>query len=188
MEKTEATLNAGRFVALIRGINVGRANRVAMADLRALAEDLAFSDVTSLLNSGNIVFTGCSSALAAAEAFEQGIASRFDIFVRVTVLTASEVDEVVRNNPLLGTADNPSRLLVAVLVDPEGMNRFEPLLDQEWSPEILALGARVAYLWCPNGVLKSPLHDAFGRMAGEDVSARNWATILKIHAALHGPS
>ena len=48
---------AGRHVALLRGINVGTAKRVAMADLRALVEGLGYGDVSTLLNSGNVVFT-----------------------------------------------------------------------------------------------------------------------------------
>lgn len=186
MGNTEAKPNAGRFVALIRGINVGRANRVTMTDLRALAGDLGFTGIKSLLNSGNIVFTGSGSAIAAAETFEEGIASRFGISARVTVLAASELDEVVRHNPLLGTADDPSRMLVGVLADSATRTSFEPLLKQEWTPEVLALGARVAYLWCPDGVLKSSLLKAVGRIAGDAVTARNWSTILKIQAALHG--
>lgn len=186
MGNIEVTPKATRFVALIRGINVGRANRVAMADLRTLASDCGFTDIKSLLNSGNIVFTSCGTAIAAAEAFEQGITSRFGISARVTVLTASELDEIVCDNPLLDAADNPSRLLVAVLADPATRTSLEPLQEREWTPEILALGTRVAYLWCPNGVLKSSLLDEFGRLAGDAVTSRNWATILKIHAALHG--
>jgi uncharacterized protein (DUF1697 family) len=49
-------------VALLRGINVGKAKRVAMADLRALLEELGYADVRTLLNSGNVVFTAPRAA------------------------------------------------------------------------------------------------------------------------------
>lgn len=64
----------GRHVALIRGINVGRAKRVAMADLRALVEDLGYGDVRTLLNSGNVVFTSARRPPAKAAArIEEGL-------------------------------------------------------------------------------------------------------------------
>ena len=63
---------ASRQVALLRGINVGRAKRVAMADLRALVEDLGYCDVRTLLNSGNVVFTAARAAPGTLRAATRG--------------------------------------------------------------------------------------------------------------------
>ena len=79
-------------------------------------------------------------------------------------------------------ADNPSRLLVAVLARSANRDLIVPLVDQDWSTEVLALGERAAYLWCPEGVLASSLSKAVGRAAGEAITTRNWATIMKIDA------
>jgi len=186
MERTDTDSDARRCVALIRGINVGRAKRVPMAELRALATDLGYTDVRTLLNSGNLVFTDrTSTPVAAAADVEQGIASRFGVSARVTVLTASELDTAVHDNPLLGAADDPSRLLVTFFADPADRSLIEPLLEQEWAPELLAVGSRVAYFWCPGGVLASPVLDAFGRLVGDSATTRNWRTTMKIHAAIH---
>jgi len=146
---------ADRHVALIRGINVGRAKRVAMADLRALVLSLGYTDVRTVLNSGNVVFTG----------------------PRASPGTAAATD-----NPLLGVADNPSRLLVAVLANPADRSRLKQLVQQDWAPDALAIGARVAYLWCPEGVLASRLWKAVGRVLGDAVTTRNWATVTRLHA------
>jgi uncharacterized protein (DUF1697 family) len=59
-------VNTTWHFALLRGINVGRAKRVAMADLRSLVEDLGYGEVGTLLNSGNVVFT--TSAVTAGNA------------------------------------------------------------------------------------------------------------------------
>lgn len=108
-----------RRVALSRGINVGRAKRLAMGDLRALVEDLGYGEVRTLLNSGNIVFTVPSTARRnAAARIEKALASRLGVSARVTVLTAAEVVAAVRDNPLSDVTDNPSRLPVMVLADP----------------------------------------------------------------------
>jgi uncharacterized protein (DUF1697 family) len=174
---------AGRHVALIRGINVGRAKRVAMADLRVLVEGLEFSDVRTLLNSGNVVFTCPSAAAANAGArIEKAMAGKLGVSARVTVLTAREVATAVADNPLLDVASNHSRLMIAVPARAIDHRRLKPLAEQDWTPEVLALGARVAYLWCPDGILASRLSEAIGRTLGAGVTSRNWATLSKLHA------
>ena len=110
---------AGRHAALIRGINVGKAKRVSMAELRAAVERLGFTDVKTLLNSGNVVFTAARGTPAQAAArIEKALAADLGVTARVTVLTAPELADAVTANPLLKVADNHSRLLVAVLSDP----------------------------------------------------------------------
>jgi uncharacterized protein (DUF1697 family) len=174
---------AETHVAFIRGINVGRAKRVAMADLRALVEQLGYRDPRTLLNSGNLVFTSPRSApSAAAVRIEQAMSKRIGVAARVTVLTAAELAAAIRGNPLVEIAHDPSRLLVAVLRRRVDRNRIAPLTRQDWAPEALAVGSRVAYLWCPEGILASRLAQAVGRSLGEDVTSRNWATMVKLHA------
>lgn len=178
---------SGRHVALLRGINVGRAKRVGMADLRTLMEELGYDDVRTLLNSGNVVFTARGvAARDAAGRIERAMVERLGVESRVTVLTAAELAVVIEENPLSEIADEPSRLLVAVLADPSDLRKVEPLLEQEWMPEVVALGRRVAYLWCPRGVGKSPLNEAVGRALGDAVTARNWRTLTRLHALARG--
>jgi uncharacterized protein (DUF1697 family) len=173
---------AHRQIALIRGINVGRAKRVAMADLRALVEDLGYGDVRTLLNSGNVVFTSARAAAGAAAArIEKALATKLGVSARVTVLGEADLATVVTDNPLLKFADDPSRLLVAVLRNPADRAKLEPLLNQDWAAEVLALGTRVAYLWCAEGILTSRLAEAVSRLLGDAVTTRNWATVLKLH-------
>jgi uncharacterized protein (DUF1697 family) len=178
---------AGRLVALLRGINVGRAKRVAMADLRALVEGLGYKDVRTLLNSGNVVFTAPRAAPRdAAARIEKALATGLGVSSRVTVLSAADVAAAVTECPLLEAAADPSRLLVAFLRDPADRAKVEPLLKQNWAPEALAVGRRVAYLWCPDGMLDGRLAEAVGRALGDGVTTRNWATVQKLHALAEG--
>ena len=170
-------------VALIRGINVGKAKRVAMADLRALMEKLGYGDPRTLLNSGNVVFdAGRDAPGKVAARVEQGMAAKLKVSARVTVLTAADFATVVEENPLGSVADDPSRLLVAFLTDLPDRKRLEPLARQTWKPEALGLGSRAAYLWCPAGIIESRLAEAVGRVLGEATTTRNWATVTKIQA------
>ena len=180
---------SGRCVALLRGINVGRAKRVAMADLRALVTDLGYGDVRTLLNSGNVVFTAPRvSPSAAAKRIEEALPARTGVSSRVTVLTAEEVASVLAGNTLAHLVTDPTRLLVAVLADGKVRAKLEPLLREKWSPEAFALGERVAYLWCPDGVLVSRLPEAVGRAVGDAWTMRNWATMTKLGALVAAPA
>lgn len=176
--------DAGRQVALFRGINVGRAKRVAMADLRALAEELGYRDARTLLNSGNLVFTG--GRADAATRIEKAMAARLGVRARVIGLTAAELDEIVAGNPLLKPGRDPSRMMAAVLSDPADRKKLAPLATRDWKPDALALGRRVAYVWCAGGLLESETFAAVSQALGDAVTVRNWATLTKLHALVHG--
>jgi uncharacterized protein (DUF1697 family) len=174
-------------VALLRGINVGKAKRVAMADLRALVEGLGYADVRTLLNSGNVVYTAPGTLRdGSASRIERAILRGLGVTSRVTVLTASELGAIIDANPLVGVADNHSRLLVLVLAEAGLRPRLEPLARQDWSPESLALGERAAYVWMPAGVTDSLLMAAAGKVLRDGVTSRNWATMLKLRALAEG--
>lgn len=176
-----------RCVALLRGVNVGTAKRIAMADLRKLVEGLGYGDVRTLLNSGNVVFTvRAGTSGDAATRIEKAIEARLGVATRVTVLKGKDVAAAVRDNPLTSVADNPSRLLVMASPDPKAMARLKPLLKERWAPEALALGPRVAYLWCAEGVVDSPLWAAANRKLGDASTARNLATMTKLLALVEG--
>lgn len=170
-------------IALLRGINVGKAKRVPMADLRDLLEGLGYTGVATLLNSGNVVFAGRRETPAQAEArIEKAIEDRFGFPSRTTVITSEELDIIVTENSLRDAATDPTRLLIAVLKTSADRARIEHLAGQNWTPGQLALGARVAYLWCPGGLMDSPLATAVGRALGDAATMRNWSTMLKLQA------
>jgi uncharacterized protein (DUF1697 family) len=174
-----------RRVALLRGVNVGTAKRIAMADLRRVFEDLGYDDVRTLLNSGNVVFTIRNAASRDhAARVQNAIADRLGVRSRVVVLTRQEVADAVAANPLISVADNPSRLLVLALADPNGMAQLKPLLKERWTPEALVVGKRVAYLWCARGIGVSRLWTMVNRALGDGGTARNMATMAKLLAIL----
>ncbi len=161
---------------------MGRAKRLSMADLRIVIEDIGCHDVRTVLNSGNVVFVAPDiTGQAAALRIEEELSRQLSISARVIVLTAAELLGIVNDNPLVAIANNYSRLLVAVLENPEDRIRLKPLEEQVWTPEVLSIGEKAAYLWCPEGVLVSRLAKAVGRILGEAITTRNWATILKLY-------
>lgn len=171
-----------RQVALIRGINVGRAKRVAMADLRALAADLGYRDISTLLNSGNLVYTAARRHADGGTRWQQLIAERLGVNARVIVLSAKDVDTIINENALSPRANDASRLLVVMLADARDRERVLTL--RATPPEAIAVGTHAVYLWCANGIIDSPIAADLTKMVGDAHTARNWATMLKIQARL----
>lgn len=171
-------------IALIRGINVGRGKRVAMADLRDMMVDLGHTHVRTLLNSGNVLFQSKRpSVTAIAAGIETAINAACGFSAAVTVITARELDRIVIENPLLHVVDDPARHLVAFVTQPKHLEAVRPLLEESWTPDALGLTGRAAYLWCATGLLDSKFLQAFSKKAGPTVTTRNWATVLKLQAA-----
>jgi len=176
---------AHRQVALLRGINVGKAKRVAMADLRALLEKLGYTEVKTLLNSGNVVFTSPhANTRAVAARLEKEIEAKLGIQARVMVLSGGELTSIIKENSLLKVMDNPSRLLVGIVNDHADLAKIEPLRKQEWGNDALAVGKLASYLWCGDGILESKLLAAYSKSLKDSVTTRNWSTILKLQAML----
>ncbi len=171
-------------IALLRGVNVGRAKRIAMADLRELVESLGHRNVRTLLNSGNVVFDARgSSAGKLGQSIETAIQARFGFAVRVAIVTATELSAIVRTNPLPHGAGDPARYLVAVAASEATLARAKGLLEERWAPEAIAVDKRAAYLWCAHGLIESKVLKAFERATESEATTRNWTTILKLQAA-----
>ena len=176
---------AERCVALLRGVNVGIAKRISMAELRGLFEDLGYQDVSTILNSVNVVFTAPSCATAHhAARVEKAIEGRLGVRSRVIVLTRKEVAAALADNPLASVAEHPSRLLVLAFADPAHTARLASLQSERWTPEALAVGKRVAYLWCARGIGISRLWTMVNRAIGDTGTARNVTTMTRILATL----
>jgi len=178
--------NMARQVALLCGVNnAGKGTRLAMADLRALFEDLGFRDVRTLLNSGNVVFSvPAGRRRNVLNRIEKALASRLQVTSPITVLTANEVASAVRDNPFTNVATNPSQLLVVVPLIESDLDLLKPLLKERWEPEAFALGRCVACLWSARGVAKSPLWTAVDRALERLGTARNFATMTKLMLAV----
>jgi uncharacterized protein (DUF1697 family) len=181
-------------VAFLRGINVGPSKRVRMTDLRALVEELGYTHVRTTLTSGNIVFSSPRTAPSATAArIEKALQATLGVSARVIVVSAEELAEVVKANPLVEIAESSSRLLLGVLADPADREKLVEIARKDWGQERIALiaagaathaavpgASRAVYMWMPRGVIASKLNAAVSKALGEGVTARTWATMLKL--------
>lgn len=168
------------WAALLRGINVGKAKRLAMADLRALVEDAGYTAPRTLLNSGNVVFEGPrAKPERVAAALERAIEARAGFHSRVVVLDEATMATIVREQ-CLRQADDPSRLLVAFVQDRDTLAGARDVAGRDWAPEAMHVGTHAAYVWMPSGILESRAFAALGRVLGTQVTTRNWSTTTKL--------
>lgn len=172
-----------RFIALLRGVNVGRGNRVPMADLKAMLEGLGYTGVSTVLNSGNAVFTGSGSspgghAASIAAALQQELA----VTVPVVVKSAAELSAIIGASPIDPPQADHSRYLVAFAATAEELRALQPLEDLARAPERFVVTGVAAFLHCPAGVLKSRVGTALLGNAGQHVTMRNWATVMRLQA------
>lgn len=174
-----------RFVALLRGVNVGEAKRVPMAELRQLLTALGYRDVRTLLNSGNAVFESAApSTTAHASRIRAAIAKKLQVDVPVIVKSSADIAAIQEENTLAAIATEPSRLLVAFTASAADLRALATVVVHVAPPERVLLGRYGAYLWCPEGILKSRAAEALLGKAGRSATTRNWATVSKIAVLL----
>lgn len=174
-----------RFIVLLRGVNVGKGNRLPMAEFRSLLEGLGFAEVRTLLNSGNaVVSSRHRSAAGHARAIRAAVQVKFNLDIPVIVLSAREFNDIVAQNPLALNAVDHSRHLVAFAQDSAAIQGLAGLNAMVNPPERLRIGRRAAYLQCPGGILESRAATALLGKFGRSVTTRNWATVLKLNDLL----
>ncbi|WP_175409372.1 DUF1697 domain-containing protein [Streptomyces sp. TRM64462] len=178
-------MTSSRYAALLRGINVGGAKKVPMAELRAVLTGLGHSDVRTYLQSGNAVFTSASGADegALAAELEAALQRHFGFPVDCLVRGGPYLRAVVDACPFPAAELEPKQLHVTYLSEPVTEDRFASVDRAAFLPEEFRLGDRVLYLYLPDGMGRSKLADVLARPAlfkGVTATSRNWNTVVKL--------
>jgi uncharacterized protein (DUF1697 family) len=172
-----------QVVALLRGINLGRTNRVSMATLRALLEDLGYDDVRTHLQSGNAIFATRQRPDAVARAIEQGITERIGLSIDVIVRTEDELAAIVDADPLRDVATDGSKHFVVFLSREVDAAALRELAELDLEPERVAARGRAVYVWCPNGMRDSRAMKALNEHPlAPTATVRNWNTVTRLLA------
>lgn len=175
-----------RYLVMPRGINVGTRNRVPMAALRSKLADRGYSDVATVLQSGNvIVSTPSDDPGEVAGAVQRLLSDAFAVHVPCVVRTASQIRGVLERNPLHEIVSDPARYLVNFLSEEPDPEAVGTLLEEDHSPEVIAIQGAEAYVWTPEGVKAMTLSYAYlQKRFGVVATARNWNTLERIAARL----
>jgi uncharacterized protein (DUF1697 family) len=164
------------YVALLRGINVGGGNAVAMADLRSVFESLGHSDVGTYIQSGNVTFR--TDRPVRPETIEAALVERFGFDVAVVLREASDLARIVRANPF-GTVD-PKHLHVGFLAANPTAQVAKGLDPAACAPEEFVLRGCEIYLHLPDGMGRARLPTYLDRRLKIPTTIRNWNTVVKL--------
>ncbi|MCY9784627.1 DUF1697 domain-containing protein [Nocardiopsis sp. EMB25] len=168
-----------RYVALLRGINLGAHRRIAMADLRALAADLGYTDVATHLQSGNVVLSAPDEDPAhVAERIRDAIHRETGMDVPTVVRTADRLRAAVAANPL--DVPDPARFLVLFCSGSLDVAGLRALDLSDLPEERLAVTATEAYTDHRRGVRHAKVPDIVARHADGFLTGRNWRTVLRL--------
>jgi uncharacterized protein (DUF1697 family) len=172
-----------RQILFLRGVNLARNRRLAMADLRAILQGLGYEDAVTHLQSGNAAVSTRKRPATVKRELERALAGELGLETEVFVRTRDELAGVVGRDPLGGVARNPSRYLVTFLsgAPPAALKRR--LEDVVAAPEQVVLRGKELYSWHPDGMQRSQLMALLGRKdLGVSGTSRNWNTVTRLLA------
>ena len=165
-----------RYAALLRGINVGGKQMVAMGDLRALLEGLGYDDVSTYLQSGNAVFS--AKKKPKPHDIEAAIRRELGLDVTVMIRTHEQLVAAVDANPFPDAAKNPKTVHVSFLSAKPKSTKVDA---DAIAPDEVAFVGTEMYIFTPNGIGRSKVSQhASDKKLGVAATARNWNTVLKL--------
>ena len=176
-----------RYVALLRGINVGGRTLVKMADLKACFEQLGFDDVSTYIASGNVLFESGDDAAGLATTIEAAIEQRFELPVKVVVLDRASYARIVKAIPKPWIGDGTLRANVAFVR--RGTDAKAVVRDLEPDPAVEEVKAvKGAILWATrrDALNRSVMRKLIAGAAYKELTVRNLNTTLKLQELLAG--
>jgi len=172
-----------RYIALLRGVNIGAKKRIAMADLRALVEDLGHTDVATYVNSGNVVFTAAGpwNDTGLAHNIEAALMGVHSLDVPVVVRSGEELAGIIANNPFPQYVNEPKTLHVSFLSDDPAPDLIHALDEIERGEDEFRVLGKEIYLHYPHGLSGGIfMLNGFDKALAVTSTSRNWRTVLKL--------
>jgi uncharacterized protein (DUF1697 family) len=171
-----------KYVAFLRGINVGGKNKIKMEILREILDALGFQNVKTYINSGNVIFETAETAdKEIAAKIEAAIEKEFGLKIKTIVRTIDEIENIVKNNPFAGQFENDKDLHVFFLDEELPAEKRDLLLSNNSENEQYFVRNREIFCLLRVSVLDSLMgRDYIGKKLKVSATARNWRTVNKI--------
>ncbi len=176
------------YLALLRGINVGGANKLPMNELRDLFVAAGCGDVRTYIQSGNVIFTADPLVVASLPGVvTTRIAERFGYRIPLVARTAAQIGDVVRHNPFVAEGAVAETLHVVFLADRPPARNVAALDPDRSPPDTFVVRGQEIYLRLPHGMARTKLTNAyFDATLATTSTARNWRTVTTLHALMEG--
>ena len=171
-----------KYVAFLRGINVGGKNKIKMETLRAGCATLGFENIKTYINSGNVIFeTAKANDKKLAAKIEKAIEKEFALKIKVMIRSLVEIENIIANNPFEGQFENDKDLHVFFLDEELPEEKREMLFSNNNENEMFAVQNREIFCLLRVSVLDSLLgKDYIGKKLKVSATARNWRTVNKV--------
>jgi uncharacterized protein (DUF1697 family) len=170
-----------QHILLLRGINLGPRNRIAMPALRDALGAAGFDDVRTYLQSGNVFLSSGAKPDDVVRTAKRVIAKEFGLEIAVVSRTRAQLAKVVDLNPLEKVAKNPKRYQVSFLDAKPTRDVVRRVEEAAVPPEQVVAVGREIYAWHPEGVARSRLWTLLaGQSLGVTATSRNWTTVMNL--------
>lgn len=172
------------FLSILRGINVSGQKLIKMPDLKALYEELGFKNISTYIQSGNVIFENNTSK-SLSERIDKKIFEKYKFNVPVIIRNVQEMQEIVNENLFLKEKNiEHGKLHITFLEKEPPAQHLNKIKDMNYAPDRFYISGKTIYLYCPNGYGRTKLTNTFfENKLKVTATTRNWKTtneILKI--------
>lgn len=171
-----------KFVALLRGINVGGNTLIKMADLKESFEKEGFTNVVTYINSGNVIFeTNEKNTGSICARLEKAVEDRFGYAIKIVVVSHVQLEEIVEKIPPSWKKGEDLRCYVSFIISPTTVDEAYNQIDIKEGVDFLDKGPGVLYMGTTlSGLTKSSFTKLIGKKIYKEMTMRNLNTVRKI--------
>ena len=172
------------YISILRGINVSGQKKILMVDLKLLLEKMKFENVTTYIQSGNVVFKSSTELtdLELSKKIETEIFKKYKFEVPVIIRTQQELENVISSNPFLKEKNiNIEKLHVTFLSEKPNKGLLESIAHLNFSPDRFFINGKEVYLYIPESYGETKLSNKFfENKLKVTATTRNWKTVNKL--------
>ena len=177
----------GRYVALLRAVNLGKVNRISMPVLCGLLKDGGFHTITSYLQSGNLVLDSDLTEPETAAAIKAVISDHFQLEIPVTLRSATAICKLAASDPFDLDPAERARLYVTFLSGEVDRDRVDSYVKCAHRSDKFLIAGNDVFIYCHGPYHLTNLGNAFWeKVSNNSATTRNWKTVAKLAAMAAG--
>lgn len=170
-----------RKIGILRGINVGGKRKILMADLKSMCEKLGLENVTTYIQSGNLIFNSDKPNSELENDLEKAITEKYGFDVPVIVRTEKELENSINSNPFFDKETDIKQLHLTFLKEKPNKENLEKTLTFNYEPDKFQIEDKDVFIFCAGKYHESKLtNNFFEKQLKVGATTRNWKTVMKL--------